>query len=154
VRYFLIDRIDELKHLSYAIGTKCISLADDCFDEHFPGHPVYPGTLLIEAMAQLGGAFLELSLRERLGHCPRCVLSSVKARFHEFVVPGDALTLRADMVSPHEESALVRVTGKRGEQRVCEADLIYVLLRVDHPLLEASRNQFLEVITRTTRIVP
>jgi 3-hydroxymyristoyl/3-hydroxydecanoyl-(acyl carrier protein) dehydratase len=42
VRYFLIDRIDELKRFVYAKGRKCITLSDDCFKHHFPGQPVFP----------------------------------------------------------------------------------------------------------------
>ena len=153
MRYFLVDRIDELKRFSYALGTKCVSLSEECFDEHFPGQPVYPGSLLIETMAQLGGALLELSLREVLDHCPRCVLSSVKAKFRDFVRPGDTLALRAEVVSRHEESALVRATGVRGAARVCEAELLYVFMRIGDARLEASRNDFLDVLTRATRFV-
>jgi len=153
VRYFLVDRIDELKRFNYALGTKCISLSEECFDEHFPGQPVYPGSLLIETMAQLGGALLELSLRDVLDYCPRCVLSSVKAKFRDFVRPGDTLALRAEVVSRHEESALVRATGLRGAERVCEAELLYVFMRIGDARLEASRNDFLDVLTRATRFV-
>jgi 3-hydroxymyristoyl/3-hydroxydecanoyl-(acyl carrier protein) dehydratase len=153
VRYFLIDRIDELRKLSYAVGTKCISLSDDCFDQHFPGQPVYPGALLVEAMAQLGGALLEISLRETLDHCPRCVMSSVKAKFRDFARPGDVLTLRAEVVSQHDDSALVRATGRRGDDRICEAEILYVLLRIDDPRLQRAREEFLDTLTRSTRFV-
>ena len=63
MRYFLIDRIDELQKFSYALGTRCISLTEDYFEHHFPEQPVYPRSPLIESIAQLGGALLELSLR-------------------------------------------------------------------------------------------
>ncbi len=154
MRFFLVDRIDELKRFSYALGTKCVSLSDDCFEQHFPGHPVFPGALQIEALAQLGGALLELSLREVRDHCPRCVMSTVKAKFRGFVRPGDTLTLRAEVISHHEDSALVRASGTRGDERVCEAELVYVYLRIDDARLEASRRDFLEVLTRATRFVP
>ena len=153
MRYLLLDRIDELKKLEYAVGTKCVALSEDCFEHHFPGQPVYPGALLIESLAQLGGALLELSLRGTGDHQPRCVLSSVKARFHEFVRPGDALKLRAEVVSRHPDSALVRHLATRDGARVCQADIIYVFLRVDDPVLEAGRRQLLEVLTRTTRFI-
>lgn len=155
MRYFLIDRIDELKKFQYAVGTKAVSLSDDCFEQHFPGQPVYPGSLLIEAMAQLGGALLELSLRDTLDHCPRCVMSTVRAKFRDFTRPGDVVTMRAEVLSHREESAKVRVQGLRsGDQaKVCEAELLYVYLRIDDPRLEASRNDFLDVITRATKVI-
>src|SRR5512145_803861 len=126
MRYLMVDRIDALKRFEWAEATKCISLSDDPFEQHFPGHPVYPGALLIESMAQLGGALLELSLREVLDHCPRCVLSTVKAKFRDFARPGDVVRLRVDVVSRHEESALVRAVGTRGDgdERLCEAELL------------------------------
>jgi 3-hydroxyacyl-[acyl-carrier-protein] dehydratase len=154
VRYFLVDRIEELKPLAYAVGVKCVSLSEDCFDEHFPGQPVYPGSLLVEAMAQLGGALLELGLRDAAGRCPRCVMSSVKAKFRDFVRPGDTVVMRAEVQSRHDDAAVVRVSGRRGEQLVCEAEVLYVLLTIDDPRLQASRNDFLDVITRTTRMIP
>lgn len=153
MRYFLIDRIEELRKFHHAIGVKAVSLSEDCFEQHFPGQPVYPGALLIEGMAQLGGALLELSLRDVLDHCPRCVMSTVKAKFRGFTRPGDLITMRAEVLARREESAKVKVVGTRGEDRVCEAELLYVFLQIDDPLLEASRNEFLDIITRGARLV-
>lgn len=153
MRYFLIDRIDEMKKGSFAVGTKAVSLSEDCFEHHFPGQPVYPGALLIESMAQLGGALLEISLRDEMGHCPRCVLSTVKAKFRDFTKPGDVLSMRAEILSQHDESAKVRVKGVRGDKRMCEAEILYVFLKIDDPKLEASRNEFLDILTRETRFV-
>lgn len=149
----MIDRIDELKRGAHAEATKCISLSDDCFEHHFPGQPVYPGALLIEAMAQLGGALLEISLRDTMEYCPRCVLSTVKAKFRDFAKPGDALRLRAEITSCHEDSASVRAFASRGDTRVSEAEMIFVFLRVDDPRLEAARRDHLELVTRAARWV-
>jgi 3-hydroxymyristoyl/3-hydroxydecanoyl-(acyl carrier protein) dehydratase len=115
---------------------------------------VYPGALLIEALAQLGGALLEISLRDELDYQPRCVLSSVKAKFRDFVKPGDTLTLRADVASQHDEDALVRVEALRGDHRVAQGELIFVMLKIEDKDLERSRQQFLDIITRGTRVVP
>ena len=148
MRYLQVDRIEELKKGEYATAVKCITLADDVFEHHFPGQPVYPGALLIESMAQLGGALIELSLRDGRPRAPRCVLSAVKAKFREFAKPGDALRLRAEVVSSHEDAALVRVATSCGERRICEAEVTYVLLDVDDPKLDASRRELLELLTR------
>lgn len=153
MRYFQIDRIDELQKFRYAIGRKAIALSEDVFEHHFPGQPVYPGALLLEAMAQLGGALLEISLRDERDHCPRCVLSSAKTKFRDFARPGDVIEFRADVLRCHEESGKVRVSGMRGAERVCEADILYVFLRLDDPRLEASRQDYLDILTRSTRFV-
>jgi len=154
MRFFLVDRIDELKPFAHAVGTKCISLADDCFEHHFPGQPVYPGALLIESMAQLGGALMEISLRKDDAPMPRCVLSKVEAKFRDFGRPGDQLCLRADVVSHHPDSARVKVAALRGEQRIAEADILYLVIQLEDPALEASRRQYLSILTRATTFLP
>ena len=153
MRYLMLDRIEEIKKLEYALGTKCITLSEDCFEHHFPGQPVYPGALLVESMAQLGGALLEISLRGQMEYQPRCVLSSVKAKFREFVLPGDRLNLRAEILSTREDSAKVRVVVGRNDDRVCEAEMLFVFLRIEDERLEASRQEYLDLLTRKTRFV-
>jgi 3-hydroxymyristoyl/3-hydroxydecanoyl-(acyl carrier protein) dehydratase len=153
LRYLLIDRIDEVKKLAYAVGTKCVTLSEDVFEHHFPGQPVYPGALLIESMAQLGGVLLELSLPEVLGYRPRCVLSMVKAKFRDFVSPGDSLCLRAEIKSHHRDSAMLKVEASCGERRIAEADMLYIFLRVEDASLEAARADNVRVLTRSTRFV-
>lgn len=152
MRFFLVDRMTCLKRFAFAEAVKCISLADDCFEHHFPGQPVYPGALLIESMAQLGGALMEISLRKEGEPLPRCVLSKVEAKFRDFACPGDQLLLRAEVISHHTDSARLRVTVKRGEQRLAEAEIIYIVLRIDDAALEASRRQYLDIITRGARV--
>ena len=153
MRYLMVDRIDDLKKFDYATGVKCISLSDDCFEHHFPGQPVYPGALLTESMAQLGGALLELSLRDTTSPCPRCVVSMVKAKYREFVRPGELLRMRAEIMSRHEDSAKVTVKTTRDGQRVCEAEFLYIFVRIDEPRLEAARMEVLDQLTRDTRFI-
>jgi 3-hydroxymyristoyl/3-hydroxydecanoyl-(acyl carrier protein) dehydratase len=65
VRYVLLDRITTLEPPELARGIKCVSLADDIFVDHFPGHPVMPGALILEGLAQLAGVLLEATLRQQ-----------------------------------------------------------------------------------------
>ena len=96
MRFHLIDRIDEIKYGEYITAVKCVSLADDVFNEHFPGYPVFPGTLIIEGLAQLGGSFFELMMDKERLPVKSCVLSIVnKMKFRKPVQPGDKLYFRA-----------------------------------------------------------
>ena len=153
MRYLMVDRIDEVKKFAHAIGIKCISLSDNCFEHHFPGQPVYPGALLTESMAQLGGALLELSLRDIMPQCPRCVVSTVKAKYREFVRTGELLQMRAEVLARHEDSAKVSVVTTRNGQRVCEAEFLFVFLFIDDPQLDAARKDVLNLLIRNTRFV-
>ena len=70
MRFYLVDKVTEMCPGKYVEGYKCVSLSDDIFNEHFPGYPIFPGTLIIEGMAQLSGLFLEWC-RTRAGYPPR-----------------------------------------------------------------------------------
>lgn len=153
MRYLLVDRVDELEPFVYAVGVKCITLSDDSFEHHFPGHPVYSGALLLESMAQLGGMLLEFSLREVRERCPRCVLSSVKAKFRELVRPGDVVVMRADVVSHHEGDAVVKIRAEVAERCVAEAEALYVYFDIDDPELDAARRKYVEIATARTKVI-
>jgi 3-hydroxymyristoyl/3-hydroxydecanoyl-(acyl carrier protein) dehydratase len=107
--------------------------------------------MLIETMAQLGGSLMELSLQKDGAPTPRCVLSKVEAKFRDFARPGDRLAIRAEVVSHHEDSARIRTVAMRDERVLSEADMLYVILRIEDAALEASRRQYLSIITRATR---
>ncbi len=149
----MVDRINEIKKNAYAVGIKTVSLSEDCFEHHFPGQPIYPGALLLESMAQLGGALIEISLSDVYKICPRCVLSVAKAKFRDFARPGDRLVLRAQIDSRHEESFKVKVSTECESKPICEADLIFVLIHVDDPILDASRRQVIDLLTKNTRYI-
>ena len=86
MRYVLLDRITSLEPPEFAAGVKCVSLSDDIFADHFPGHPVMPGALILEALAQLGGVLLEATLRQRGRSDLHALLTMVdKAKFKKLV---------------------------------------------------------------------
>lgn len=93
--FLLVDRIDELVQGKHAIGKKCVSMNEPFFVGHFPGEPVMPGVLVMEALAQVG-AVICLSLEQNKGKT--VYLGGVsKARFRNKVVPGDVLTLEVEI---------------------------------------------------------
>jgi 3-hydroxyacyl-[acyl-carrier-protein] dehydratase len=147
MRYVLLDRITQLEPPEVAKGIKCVSLSDDVFADHFPGHPVMPGALLIEAMAQLGGVLLEATLRARGVENVHALLTMVdRARFRRMVKPGDRLELEARGLVAGEDGGQVRCKAMLdGGVVAAEAELGFAFVKVENPVVLAKRREVLNV---------
>lgn len=89
--FLLIDTIEELEVGVRAVGRKCVTYNEPFFEGHFPGNPIMPGVLIIEALAQTGAVAM-LSVPQNKGKL--ALFGGIKnARFKEQVVPGDVLML-------------------------------------------------------------
>ena len=127
MRWIFLDRINELEVGVRAQGHKCVTASEPYFADHFPSFPVVPGVVQIEALAQLSGKLIEVSVFETDGRWVWPILSMVKkAKFRRFVRPGDVLTLHAQIKVLRDESALVSVIGRVGDDKTCEAELLFV----------------------------
>ncbi|WP_044957393.1 3-hydroxyacyl-ACP dehydratase FabZ [Butyrivibrio sp. LC3010] len=94
--FALVDRIIDHEPGIWAVGRKCVSMDEQFFQGHFPGRPIMPGVLIIEALAQTG-AVAALSLPENRGKI--ALFGGIRnARFKKPVTPGDVLELRCQMV--------------------------------------------------------
>jgi len=93
--FLLVDRITELEEGKSIVGYKNVSISEPVFQGHFPDHPIFPGVMIIEGMAQVGGvlAFKSLSIEEQEDAENKVVyfMSIDKAKFRAPVTPGDQL---------------------------------------------------------------
>lgn len=119
--FLLVDRVVELVLDHRAIGLKNITTNEPCFQGHFPGRPIFPGVLILEALAQLGGI---LAIRSSLAETtPIVYLTGIdKAKFRKPVVPGDQIRLEVEVIK--RRSPYWKMQGKAfvGSDLVCEAE--------------------------------
>lgn len=145
MRYLLLDRITALG-AERATAIKCVSLADDIFVDHFPGYPVMPGALIVEALAQLGGALAEAAMRERGRTDLHALLMMIqRAKFRRLARPGDRLELEAIRVTCSEDGAQVRATATADGARVAEAELGFAFAQITDERQLAKRREILDV---------
>jgi len=91
--FLLIDRLVDVRHDHSAIGIKNVSVNEPFFEGHFPGHPVMPGVLIIESMAQTAAALVISTLGPEAGIPIVYFMSVESAKFRKPVIPGDQLRL-------------------------------------------------------------
>ncbi len=124
--FLMIDRVIEIDGYQRAVAIKNVSINEPFFQGHFPGQPVMPGVLQLEAMAQLAGVLLLRKL-EYTGKL--AVLWSIdKVKLRGAVVPGDQLRLEVETLRMKGETGQVRGTGTVAGRVVCEATLMFTMI--------------------------
>jgi beta-hydroxyacyl-ACP dehydratase FabZ len=122
--FLLVDRIIECDEKSHIVGIKNVTINEPFFQGHFPGRPVMPGVLQIEAMAQLAGV---LANRIHKSDGKIFYFSAIDgARFRRMVIPGD--TLRMEIKVLRERARIVKVKGTAtvDGETACEAEMMFV----------------------------
>ena len=123
--FLLVDRIDEFEPGKHAVGRKCVSMNEPFFVGHFPGEPVMPGVLVMEALAQVG-AVICLSLEQNKGKTAYFGGVS-KARFRNKVVPGDVLTLEVDIVKCKGPVGVGMAKAYEGDKIFAEGEITFMI---------------------------
>ena len=100
--FLLVDRITQLDAGTYIEGLKNISISEPVFQGHFPDHPIYPGVMIIEGMAQAGGVLAFKSMdgatQQEIQNKVVYFMSIDKAKFRNPVTPGDQLIYKINVI--------------------------------------------------------
>lgn len=124
--FLLVDRITDMEKGQSITGFKNISISEPAFMGHFPGHPIYPGVLILEGMAQAGGVLALKSndlTTEELQNKVIYFMSIDKAKFRSPVKPGDQLVYKIDILKL--KGTLIVLDGKAyvDDKLVAQAEL-------------------------------
>ncbi|MCX5668256.1 MAG: 3-hydroxyacyl-ACP dehydratase FabZ [Candidatus Omnitrophica bacterium] len=123
--FLLVDRIIESTDKKI-VGLKNVTINEPFFQGHFPEHPIMPGVLILEAMAQVGGIGA-LSLPENRGKMAY-FLSIKEAKFRKPVVPGDQLIIEVEIMKKKLSVLQVRATAKVAGEVVTEAEMMFAFV--------------------------
>jgi 3-hydroxyacyl-[acyl-carrier-protein] dehydratase len=121
--FLLVDRVVELELHKRVLAYKNVSVNEPFFNGHFPGHPVMPGVLVIEALAQAGGLLTQLSGHNGEGSIYYLVKVD-NARFSKMVVPGDRLELEVTLKRTIRNMALYVGVARVDGQEAASAEIL------------------------------
>lgn len=123
--FLFIDEVIEIEGTKKVVATKFISADESFFQGHFPGRPIMPGVLIIEAMAQASIVLYYVCKPEIAKTHPNYYLGKVKAEFIAPVFPGDKLLLEANNVKIINNAGVVDVLARVGDKIVAKASLTF-----------------------------
>ena len=125
----LVDRVLELQPGRRAVGVKNVSINEPFFPGHYPGTPIMPGVLIVEALAQMGGLLLSQTL-EHTGKVA-VLLSLDKVKLRKAVTPGDQLVLEVEAMRATSRSAAVKARALVAEKVAAEAEIRFMMVDQD-----------------------
>ena len=120
--FLLVDRCEAYKPSESIVGIKCVSVNEPFFQGHFPGYPVMPGVLIVEALAQTGAVLMSKSLDVDVGGKAIFFMSLDNCRFRSPVRPGDVIRLNVEVLRARGDifkfKGVAEVNGKTAAE--CE----------------------------------
>ncbi|HHX97955.1 MAG TPA: 3-hydroxyacyl-ACP dehydratase FabZ [Kiritimatiellia bacterium] len=119
----LVDRIVECNNKDWIVGLKNVSANEPCFQGHFPGLPIFPGVLQLEAMAQTAGVLLNTLTKSDVKIA--YYLAVDKAKFRRMVVPGDQLRMEIKFLKMRMGMAKVSGRALVDGELACEAEMMF-----------------------------
>jgi 3-hydroxyacyl-[acyl-carrier-protein] dehydratase len=124
--FLLVDRVIELDPHKRIRAIKNVTINEPFFQGHFPGHPVMPGVLVVEAMAQVGGLLTQLSLDQAPEKSGKLfyLVKVDKARFSKMVVPGDQLDIEVILKRTIRNMAMYECTASVDGKVAASAEIL------------------------------
>jgi 3-hydroxyacyl-[acyl-carrier-protein] dehydratase len=123
--FLLVDRIIEVAE-KRVVGIKNVTINEPFFQGHFPGHPIMPGVLILEAMAQVGGV-AALTTKENVGKLAY-FLSINNAKFRKPVMPGDQLRIEVDLLKARMGIIQTHAVAKVDGIVTTQADMMFAFV--------------------------
>lgn len=125
--FLLVDRILEVEKGKRAVGLKNVTVNEPFFQGHFPGRPIMPGVLILEAMAQVGGILLLHDIEDR--HEKLIYFTGIDhAKFRRPVVPGDQLRMEVEILKLRSWTCKLRASATVEGQLAAEAEILSAMV--------------------------
>ncbi len=126
--FLLVDRVVEVEPGKSILAYKNITTNEEVFNGHFPGTPIFPGVMLIEAMAQAAGILGFVTVDKQPDDSSLYLFAGIDGvRFKRPVIPGDKVMLRAEITSVKRNIWRFHTSARVDDELACEADILCAL---------------------------
>jgi len=124
--FLLVDKITEIEYGKKAIGIKNVTVNEPFFQGHFPGNPIMPGVLIVEAMAQVGAVSI-LGMEDNKGKL--AVFAGIDGlRFRRQVVPGDTLRMEVEMIAIKRGIGKAKASAYVDDELAASGELMFAIV--------------------------